>query len=45
MRVAAIPCPATSHEDFGPADLVLPDLEALPKAFGLDERLREAAPA
>jgi HAD superfamily hydrolase (TIGR01509 family) len=45
MRVAAVPCPATSHEDFGPADLVLPDLEALPKALGLDGRPHEAAPA
>jgi HAD superfamily hydrolase (TIGR01509 family) len=31
MLVAAIPCPATSHEDFSAADLVLPGLEALPK--------------
>ena len=45
MRVAAVPCPATSHEDFGPADLVLPDLEALRKALGLDERLPQVAPA
>ena len=29
MTVAAIPCPATRHEDFSAADLVLPDLEAL----------------
>jgi len=36
MAVAAIPCPATSHEDFSPADLVLPSLEAIPKALGLD---------
>ena len=34
MTVAAVPCPATSHEDFSPADLVLPSLEALPKALG-----------
>lgn len=34
MLVAAVPCRATSHEDFSPADLVLPTLEALPKAFG-----------
>jgi beta-phosphoglucomutase-like phosphatase (HAD superfamily) len=34
MTVAAAPCPATSHEDFSPADLVLPSLEALPKALG-----------
>jgi len=33
MMVAAIPCPATSHEDFSIADLVLPSLEALPKAL------------
>ncbi|HEV8674518.1 MAG TPA: HAD family phosphatase [Methylomirabilota bacterium] len=30
MRVAAVPGPATRHEDFSAADLVLPDLEALP---------------
>lgn len=36
MTVAAIPCAATSHEDFSPADLVLPSLEALPKALDLD---------
>ena len=34
MVVAAVPCPATSHEDFSPADLVLPTLLALPKALG-----------
>ena len=34
MTVAAVPCPATSHEDFSAADLVLPTLEALPKALG-----------
>jgi HAD superfamily hydrolase (TIGR01509 family) len=33
MTVAAVPCPATSHEDFSPADFVLPSLEALPKAI------------
>jgi HAD superfamily hydrolase (TIGR01509 family) len=33
MLVAAVPCPATSHEDFSAADLVLPSLEALPKAL------------
>ncbi len=33
MGVAAVPCPATSHEDFSIADLVLPSLEALPKAL------------
>src|SRR5262249_10923900 len=31
MSVIAIPCPATSHEDFSAADLVLPSLKALPK--------------
>ncbi len=31
MTVAAIPCPATRRDDFTPADLVLPDLEALLK--------------
>jgi HAD superfamily hydrolase (TIGR01509 family) len=36
MLVAAVPCPVTSHEDFSPADLVLPTLEALPKALGHD---------
>jgi HAD superfamily hydrolase (TIGR01509 family) len=36
MAVAAVPCPATSHEDFSAADLVLPTLEALPKALGRD---------
>ena len=36
MTVAAIPCRATSHEDFSPADLVLPSLEALPKALALN---------
>jgi beta-phosphoglucomutase-like phosphatase (HAD superfamily) len=33
MAVAAVPGPATSHEDFSPADLVLPSLEALPKVL------------
>ncbi len=33
MRVAAVPCDATSHEDFSAADVVLPSLEALPKAL------------
>jgi HAD superfamily hydrolase (TIGR01509 family) len=36
MTVAAIPCPATNHEDFSSADLVLPSLDALPKALGLN---------
>ena len=34
MLVAAVPTPATSHEDFGSADLVLPSLWALPAALG-----------
>ena len=34
MPVAAVPSPATGHEDFAPADLVLPSLWALPKAIG-----------
>jgi HAD superfamily hydrolase (TIGR01509 family) len=33
MTVAAVPGPATCHEDFSPADLVLPTLEALPKVI------------
>lgn len=33
MTVAAIPGPSTIHEDFSPADLVLPSLEALPKVL------------
>jgi HAD superfamily hydrolase (TIGR01509 family) len=33
MRVAAVPCAATSHEDFSAADLVLPSLESLVKAL------------
>ncbi len=36
MTVAAVPCPATSHEDFSPADWVLPSLEALPKVVEQD---------
>jgi HAD superfamily hydrolase (TIGR01509 family) len=36
MLVAAVPCAATGHEDFSPADLVLPSLEALPKALGAE---------
>ena len=36
MTVAAVPCPATSHEDFTPADLILPGLDALPKALALE---------
>lgn len=38
MAVAAVPCPATSHEDFSPADWVLPSLEALPKVLEQDRR-------
>jgi HAD superfamily hydrolase (TIGR01509 family) len=34
MTVAAVPGLATSHEDFSPADLILPSLEALPKVLG-----------
>jgi HAD superfamily hydrolase (TIGR01509 family) len=33
MTVVAVPSPATSHEDFSPADLVLPSLETLPKVL------------
>ncbi|HEY7141459.1 MAG TPA: HAD family phosphatase [Methylomirabilota bacterium] len=33
MTVAAVPGPSTIHEDFSPADLVLPSLEALPKVL------------
>jgi HAD superfamily hydrolase (TIGR01509 family) len=33
MTVAAVPSLASSHEDFSPADLVLPTLEALPKVL------------
>ncbi len=33
MVVAAVPCRATRHEDFSPADLVLGSLEALPTAL------------
>jgi HAD superfamily hydrolase (TIGR01509 family) len=36
MMAAAVPCPATRHEDFSVADVVLPSLEALPRAFELD---------
>jgi HAD superfamily hydrolase (TIGR01509 family) len=34
MAVAAVPGASTSHEDFSPADLVLPSLDALPKVLG-----------
>jgi HAD superfamily hydrolase (TIGR01509 family) len=33
MTVVAVPNPATSHEDFSPADLVLPSLDTLPKVL------------
>jgi HAD superfamily hydrolase (TIGR01509 family) len=33
MTVAAVPGPATAHQDFSPADLILPSLEALPKVL------------
>jgi len=41
MTVAAIPCPATSHDDFSAADLVLPSLEALPKVLEQGAELAE----
>jgi HAD superfamily hydrolase (TIGR01509 family) len=34
MLVAAVPCPATNHEDFSAADFVLPSLEALLTVLG-----------
>lgn len=34
MIVAAVPCPATRHEDFSAADLVLPSLEGLRTVLG-----------
>jgi HAD superfamily hydrolase (TIGR01509 family) len=33
MLVAAVPCPATSHEDFSDAHFLLPSLEALPRVL------------
>jgi len=36
MTVAAVPGPVTIHEDFSPADLILPSLEALPKVLPLN---------
>lgn len=42
MTVAAVPGPTTTHEDFSPADLVLPSLEALPKALECNGTGREA---
>ena len=33
MTVAAVPGPTTSRQDFSPADLILPSLEALPKVL------------
>jgi HAD superfamily hydrolase (TIGR01509 family) len=46
MAVAAVPGPATSHEDFSTADLILPSLEALPKVLGPNGSgwAREASP-
>ncbi len=41
MTVAAIPCRATSHDDFSAADLVLPSLEALPKVLEQGAELAE----
>jgi beta-phosphoglucomutase-like phosphatase (HAD superfamily) len=41
MAVAAVPGPATAHEDFSPADLVLPSLEALPKLLGPNGNARQ----
>ncbi len=41
MTVAAIPCRATSHDDFSAADLVLPSLEALPEVFEQGAELAE----
>jgi beta-phosphoglucomutase-like phosphatase (HAD superfamily) len=42
MTVAAVPGPATTHEDFSPAGLVLPSLEALPKVLERNGNRREA---
>ena len=42
MTVAAVPGPATIHEDFSPADLILPSLEALPKVLERNGNGREA---
>lgn len=36
MTVAAVPGPTTKGQDFSPADLVLPSLEALPKLLHLN---------
>ena len=41
MTVVAVPGPATTHEDFSPADLVLPSLEALPKVLNGNGNGRE----
>jgi beta-phosphoglucomutase-like phosphatase (HAD superfamily) len=41
MTVAAVPGPATIHEDFSPADLILPSLEALPKVLERNGNGRE----
>ena len=42
MTVAAVPGPATTHEDFSPADLVLPSLEALPKVLRRERKRARA---
>ncbi|MGH7322368.1 MAG: HAD family hydrolase, partial [Candidatus Rokuibacteriota bacterium] len=41
MTVAAVPGPTATHEDFSPADLVLPSLEALPKVLDRNGSGRE----
>lgn len=43
MTVAAVPGPTTSGQDFSPADLILPSLDALPKV--LDRNGHEPSPA
>ncbi len=45
MTVAAIPGSTTSREDFSPADLVLPSLEALPKVLHRSGNGHESPPA
>ena len=42
MTVAAVPGSTTAHEDFSPADLVLPSLEALPKVLERNGNGRES---
>ena len=44
MKAAAVPGSTTAHEDFSPADFVLPSLEALPKVLernGTGRELRD----